>query len=171
MSILKILEYPNNFLRKKSIEIVNFDASLANHLENMKETMYANNGVGLASIQTGHPIRALIINIPREDGNIYQEDLLEIINPKITKTSGTTKFNEGCLSVPDFYEDVDRFENIDLTYQNRDGALCHLEANGYLAVAIQHELDHLNGILFIDKLSITKRKKFEKEFKKLKNQN
>lgn len=164
--ILPILSYPNPILKTKSSNVENFDHNLHTLLENMYETMLSREGVGLAGIQVGVAQRVLIINIPREDKIQYKEDLLEIINPVIEKKSGEIYFTEGCLSVPNFYEDVLRYDEIEISYQDRFGLVKTLHATGYLAVAIQHEMDHLNGVLFVDRLSLMKRKKFEKEFKR-----
>lgn len=164
--ILPILSYPDSKLKQRSSEVEVFDEKLHTLLDDMYETMLSREGVGLAGIQVNVPQRILIINIPREDKIQYKEDLLEIINPKITKKEGEIFFTEGCLSVPNFYEDVLRYDEVELSYQDRFGNPQTLEAQGYLAVAIQHEMDHLDGILFIDRLSMMKRKKFEKEFKR-----
>lgn len=164
--ILPILSYPDSKLKQRSSEVEVFDEKLHTLLDDMYETMLSREGVGLAGIQVNVPQRILIINIPREDKTQYKEDLLEIINPKITKKEGEIFFTEGCLSVPSFYEDVLRYDEVELNYQDRFGNPQTLEAQGYLAVAIQHEMDHLDGILFIDRLSMMKRKKFEKEFKR-----
>lgn len=164
--ILPILSYPNPSLKKRSSEVTSFDEKLHTLLEDMYETMLSRDGVGLAGIQVGEAQRILVINIPREDKKQYKEDLLEIINPKIIKKEGEIFFTEGCLSVPNFYEDVMRFDEVEIAYQDRFGNLQTLHAQGYLAVAIQHEMDHLDGILFVDRLSMMKRKKFEKEFKR-----
>lgn len=164
--LLEVIHYPNKMLRTISKEVKEFNQDLHTLLDNMYETMLAKNGVGLAAIQVAQAKRILIINIPREDEQQYQEDLLEIINPIITSAEGEILWNEGCLSVPGFYEEIKRFEKIHITYQNRFGEMLEAEFEGFSAVAIQHEIDHLNGILFVDKLSILKRKKFEKELKK-----
>ncbi|PAF48657.1 peptide deformylase [Helicobacter sp. 12S02232-10] len=167
MAILEVLKYPNPTLRKISQEVKNFDEDLHRLLDNMYETMNSKNGVGLAAIQVGVQKRVLLINIPRDDNEQYQEDLLEIINPVFLKKEGSLKWNEGCLSIPEFYEEIDRFEKITLAYQDRFGNKKILQGEGLLSIAIQHEIDHLNGILFVDKLPILKRKKFEKELKKI----
>ncbi|AFI04433.1 peptide deformylase [Helicobacter cetorum] len=164
--LLEIVHYPSKILRTISKEVVSFDKELHQHLDNMYETMIAGKGIGLAGIQVNLALRMLLINIPRDDDKQYKEDCLEIINPKLIDTKGIVKWNEGCLSVPDFYEEVERFEKITIEYQNRYGELKVLEAKDLLAIAIQHEMDHLNGVLFVDKLSIVKRNKFEKELKK-----
>lgn len=171
MAILEILKYPNKTLRKISKDVQDFDNTLHQLLDDMYDTMSQKQGVGIAAIQVGVDKRALLINVPREeDGEQYKEDLLEIINPVFLKKEGSIKWNEGCLSVPEFYEEVDRFEEITLAYQDRFGKKKILQAKGLLAIAIQHEIDHLNGVLFVDKLPILKRKKFEKELKKAQKQ-
>ncbi|MCE3047737.1 peptide deformylase [Helicobacter kayseriensis] len=165
--VLDILHYPNPILKKRSRDVDLFNEELHQFLDDMYDTMIAKDGVGLAAIQVGRDIRALLVNIPREDKQQYKEDLLEMINPEIIHKEGEIFFSEGCLSVPNFYEDVLRFEELEVRYQDRFGNPQTLQAQGYLAVAIQHEIDHLNGVLFVDRLSIIKRKKFEKEFKKI----
>jgi len=164
---LTIVEYPNKKLKEKSTIITEFNANLHNLLDSMYTIMIDTNGIGLAAIQVDYPIQALILSIPDEDDKQSKENLLEIINPKIISKSGTTTYQEGCLSVPSFYEDIKRYEKITITYQDRDANEQTLEADGLLSIAIQHEIDHLNGILFIDKLSYARRKKFEKEYKKM----
>jgi peptide deformylase len=164
---LNIVEYPDKRLRQKSSEVKVFDEKLHALLDAMHPFMIQTNGIGLAAIQVEHPIRALVLNIPDEDGEQPPENLLEIINPVLVAKSGETTYQEGCLSVPQFYEDINRYEKVTINYQDRDGNTKTLEADGLLAIAIQHEMDHLEGILFIDKLSYARRKKFEKEYKKL----
>lgn len=164
--MLEVITYPNPMLRQISKEVEKFDEELHSLLDGMYEVMLKKNGVGISAIQVAHPIRALLICIPDEEGNQHKENLLEVINPEIIQKDGDISFNEGCLSVPEFYEDVKRFNNIVVSYQDRYGNKKEIEASGYLAVAFQHEIDHLNGVLFIDKLPILKRKKFEKELKK-----
>ncbi|MGL2548110.1 peptide deformylase [Helicobacter pylori] len=167
MALLEIIHYPSKTLRTISKEVVSFDSKLHQQLDDMHETMIASEGIGLAAIQVGLPLRMLIINLPQEDGVQHKEDCLEIINPKWIETKGSIMYREGCLSVPGFYEEVERFEKVKIEYQNRFAEVKILEASELLAVAIQHEIDHLNGVLFVDKLSILKRKKFEKELKEL----
>ena len=164
--VLEVLTYPNKILFEKSKKVAKFDENLAKFLDDMYETMIAKNGIGLSAIQVGNPIQALVINLANEDGKQDKNDLLEIINPQILKADGEQIYQEGCLSVPGFYEDVKRAENIVLKYQNRKGESCELKADGLLAVCIQHEIDHLNGHLFIERIGYNKRKKFNQEFKK-----
>ncbi|WP_120850770.1 peptide deformylase [Helicobacter pylori] len=170
MALLEIIHCPSKILRTISKEVVSFDSKLHQQLDDMHETMIASEGIGLAAIQVGLPLRMLIINLPQEDGVQHKEDCLEIINPKWIETKGSMMYKEGCLSVPGFYEEVERFEKVKIEYQNRFAEVKILEASELLAVAIQHEIDHLNGVLFVDKLSILKRKKFEKELKELQKQ-
>lgn len=164
--LLPIITYPNKQLKVRSAEVTQFDHLLHRFLDDMYETMMSSNGIGLAAIQVANPIRALILCIPDEEGNQSKENVIEIINPIIHNPQGTVMYQEGCLSVPGFYEDVERFETLTLHYQNRHGEKCTLEASELLAIAIQHEIDHLEGKLFIEKLSYARRKKFEKEYKK-----
>ena len=165
--VREIVVYPNKILKQKSKEVVEFNDELHELLDSMYPMMIDTNGIGLAAIQVAHPIRAFILNIPNEDVEQPKENLIEMINPVITSKEGSTKYQEGCLSVPEFYEDVERFEKVSVEYQDRFGTKHTLDADGLLAIAIQHENDHLDGILFIDKLSYARRKKFEKEYKKI----
>lgn len=164
---LTIVEYPNKKLREVSQEVKVFDEKLHQLLDAMYPLMIETNGIGLAAIQVGHATRVLILNIPDEEGEQPRENLLEIINPVVTHKDGEAVYQEGCLSVPKFYEDISRFETLTLNYQDRNGNTKTLEADGLLSIAIQHEMDHLEGILFIDKLSYSRRKKFEKEYKRM----
>lgn len=164
---LTIVEYPDKRLKEKSLTVEKFDANLHRLLDGMYDMMIESNGIGLAAIQVAHPIRVLILNIPDEEGEQPKENLIEIINPVITSKEGVATYQEGCLSVPGFYEEVERFETLSLNYQDRDGNTKTLEADGLLSIAIQHEMDHLEGVLFIDKLSYSRRKKFEKEYKRV----
>ena len=164
---LSIVEYPDKRLRNKSVKIEKFDANLHALLDAMYPLMIQTNGIGLAAIQVGVAKEVLILNIPDEDGEQSKDNLIEIINPVLTNQRGETTYQEGCLSVPSFYEDIDRFEFLTVNYQDRDGNTRTLEADGLLSIAIQHEYDHLQGILFIDKLTSSRRRKFEKEYKKM----
>jgi len=167
--IREIITYPNKRLFLKSKEITNFDSTLHNLLDDMYETMIAKDGIGIAAIQIDVPLRAFIVNICDEEGEQKKENLLEFINPQITILSEETiSCQEGCLSVPEFFEQVQRPDHILIKYQDRFGKFCELEAKDFLAVAIQHENDHLNGHLFIEKIPFLKRQKFEKDFKKQK---
>ena len=164
--IREVLTYPNKLLRTKSSDVVKFDDELHTLLDDMYDTMIAENGVGLAAIQVGIPLNVLIINLPNEEDIQEKEDLIEAINPVITHKDGEQVFVEGCLSVPGFNEEVKRAQHIIVEYYNRNGEKQTMECEDFLAVAWQHEMEHLAGHLFIENLSITKRKKFEKEWKK-----
>ena len=161
-----VITYPDKRLKLVSEPVTEFNEKLHTLLDDMHETMLAQNGVGLAAIQIAQPKAVLILCIPNEDGEQLDENLLEIINPKVLSESGEITYQEGCLSVPGFYEDINRFEFIEISYQDRNGEEQILKADELLSVAIQHEMDHLKGKLFIEKLSYIKRKKFEKELKK-----
>lgn len=164
--ILNIVTYPDKRLKTPSLDVDSFDEGLHTFLDDMYDTMIHKNGIGLAAIQVANPIRALILCVPDEDGNQHRDSLLEIINPRIVNSSGSTLYQEGCLSVPGFYEDIERYDTLTLCYQDRHGGSCTLEATDLLCIAIQHEIDHLEGKLFIEKLPYHRRKKFEKEYKK-----
>ncbi len=164
--IRQIITYPDKRLFLRSNEVEKFDKELHTLLDDMYETMIAKNGIGLAAIQVAEPIRALIINLPDEEGKQHKEDLLELINPVIVEKKGKQVYTEGCLSVPDYYDDVERAEWVKVEFQDRFGNKKSIETDGLLSVAIQHEMDHLDGHLFIEKLPYMKRKKFEKEWKK-----
>ncbi len=166
----EIVVYPDRRLKLISKEVVSFDGALHDLLDDMYDTMIAKNGVGLAAIQVGVDLRALIINIPLEEkeGNESQpkENTLEMINPVIIEADGKEKFQEGCLSIPGFYEDIERAKHVRVEYYDRDGNKETIEDDDFLAIAMQHEIDHLEGKVFIEKLSYIKRKKFEKEWKR-----
>ncbi len=162
-----IVVYPDKILKKVSQEVTDFDEKLHTLLDDMYETMIAKNGIGLAAIQVAVPLQALLINLVREeDEKQHKEDLLEVINPKILEADGQMVYQEGCLSVPGYYEDVKRAEHVKVSFFDRHGKEHIKEYRGLMAIAFQHEMDHLKGHLFIEKLSFLKRKKFEKEWKK-----
>ncbi|NLK65891.1 MAG: peptide deformylase [Campylobacteraceae bacterium] len=165
--ILDVLTYPDKRLYEKSKKVEVFDESLHKFLDDMYETMVEYKGIGLAAIQVGKPIRALIVNLVNEEGVQDKADLLEIINPEILEKSGEICYQEGCLSVPEFFEDVTRPSDIVVRYQDRDGNFHEIAASELLAVCIQHEIDHLNGHLFIEKISYKSKKRFSKEYKKI----
>ena len=164
--VREVIVYPDKRLKLVSKEVKEFGSDLHTLLDDMYETMYESNGVGLAAIQIGVDQRVLIINEPNENDEQPKENTLEMINPIIIEKSGSTKFQEGCLSVPGFYEDVERCKYVKVDYQDRYGNARTIESDTFLAIAIQHEMDHLEGKVFVEKLSILKRKKFEKEWKK-----
>jgi peptide deformylase len=134
-------------------------------LDDMLETMYRAPGIGLAAVQVGIPLRIVVIDISEK-----QDSPLYLINPEILAHEGTEEMEEGCLSVPGFYELVSRAERIRVRALNRDGAMFELETDGLLAVCIQHEIDHLDGKLFVDYLSALKRQRIRKKLEKERRQ-
>ena len=163
---LPVITYPNRQLKVISKEVTTFDKKLHTFLDNMYDTMIESNGIGLAAIQVAKPLRVLILCLADEEGEQSKDELVEMINPKLYDLKGSSLYQEGCLSVPGFYEDIERYETITVDYQDRDGNAHTITTDGLYAVAIQHEMDHLEGKLFIEKLSYIKRKKFEKEYKR-----
>ncbi len=178
MAVLEVLTYPDPRLREISQPVEKFGPEIAKLAESMLETMYAENGIGLAAPQVGELIRMLVIDTrPRDTKGRYEKnDLSEqeakitqplvIINPVVVKGEGETTYSEGCLSVPSFFEEVDRFESIELQYQDVHGKNHVLKTDGLLAICIQHEMDHLEGTLFIDHLSFVKSNKIKNTIKK-----
>jgi len=176
--VREILVYPNKTLKRISKEVESFDGALHDLLDDMYDTMRAQNGLGIAAIQIGVALRALIINIPLDDpnGEHYMDDemgndqpkenTLEMINPVIVSKEGHRKYQEGCLSIPGVYEDIERAKKVQVEYFDRNGNKQVIEDDDFLAIAVQHEIDHLDGKVFIEKLSFLKRKKFEKEWAK-----
>jgi peptide deformylase len=170
--IREIITYPNPLLRKKSRDVEAFDEKLHSLLDDMNDTMLHAGGVGLAAIQIGIDLNVLIINIPVENENNSNEseqlaeNLIEAINPVITHKDGEQVFNEGCLSIPGYHAEVKRAEHIIIEYFDRYGEKHTMECEDFMAVAWQHEMEHLTGHVFIENLSYLKRKKFEKDWKK-----
>lgn len=164
--IREVLVYPDKRLKQVSSDVDIFDEDLHILLDDMFETMHAKDGIGLAAIQIGIAKNILIINIPNPEEDQEKEKTLEVINPKIIRAEGEEIHQEGCLSVPGYYEEVSRYKNIVVEFYDRYGKRQEIECDDLLSVAFQHEMDHLNGKLFIEKLSFLKRKKFEKEWKK-----
>ncbi|MCM2281382.1 MAG: peptide deformylase [Bdellovibrionaceae bacterium] len=176
--ILEILTYPDPRLRKKGVVVETVTPELAKLAQDMLETMYDSEGIGLAAPQVGHSVRLLVIDTrPRdEQGNVDTSGMTEleqqipqpliVFNPKIVKSSGRTTYEEGCLSVPTFFEDVDRFDYIEVEAMNEKGEKILLKTDGLLAICIQHEMDHLDGKLFIDRLSPVKSGRIKKRIEK-----
>ncbi len=143
MTVRNIVKYPDPILREKAKEVKNFNERLGKLLDDMAETMYAANGVGLAAPQVGISKRVLVVDIG--------EELMEIVNPEIVEKSGEQlEPPEGCLSIPGLLGYVRRANEIVIKGQDRNGKPIEIKAEGFLARAFQHEIDHLNGVLFID---------------------
>lgn len=164
MALLTILEFPDPRLRTKAVPVTQVNGTIQRLVDDMIETMYAANGVGLAATQANVHQRVVVIDVSEE-----RNQPRAFINPEIIKREGVEITEEGCLSVPGAYEDVERAERVTVRALDRDGKQFTLDADGLLAVCIQHELDHLEGKLFVDYLSDLKRtrirKKLEKEHK------
>ena len=164
MSKLEILTYPDNFLGKPTTPLENIDGKVQQMIDDMALTMYEAPGIGLASIQVGWDKSLLIYDIaPRDE----KRSLQVLINPKIVTQEGKIlSENEGCLSVPDFRADVQRAANITVEGHDREGKPIRLDAEGLLAIVLQHEIDHLNGTLFIEHISSLKRQMYKRRVKK-----
>ena len=154
--MLEILKYPDERLKQLSKPVDDFGSKLHKLLDEMAVTMYASNGIGLAAPQVGKLSRFFLIDLGTEEKS--QKKLHEFINPELSNGKGKIIYEEGCLSIPGLTEEVKRSETITVTYQDRRGKTHELVAEGLLAVAIQHENDHLDGILFLDRLSPLKRR-------------
>lgn len=160
MAIRPILEAPDPLLRQISTPVEAVTAEIQTLIDDMFETMYAAPGIGLAAIQVGVPKRILVIDLqdPEEEGGEPVRKPMVFVNPEILRSSDNAKpYNEGCLSVPDQYAEVDRPDSVRARWLDRDGNPHEEEIEGMLATCLQHEMDHLEGILFIDYLSRLKR--------------
>ncbi len=161
MALLEILTHPDPRLRHQSVDIEVVDDEIRQVAKDMLETMYAAPGIGLASIQVNEPRSIVVIDISEE-----KDQPLTLINPKITTAAGSEEREEGCLSVPGVFETVSRAEQITVEALDLDGQPFTLEAEGLLAVCIQHELEHLQGKLFVDHLSRLKQQRIRKRLEK-----
>ena len=189
MSILPIVHIPDPVLRRKSQPVERVDDDLRKFLDDMLETMYDAPGIGLAAVQVGEPLRIFTVDCAKrdedEDGEGEENgeqvkaekeeepprDPIFLINPEIVSYSDERSvYEEGCLSIPDYYADVERPASCTVKYLDRDGKEQILEADGILATVIQHEYDHLNGVLFIDHISKLKRDMVIRKFTKLAKQ-
>jgi peptide deformylase len=165
MAIRPILEVPDPRLTRAAAAVERIDDELKRLLDDMLETMYAAPGIGLAAIQVGEPIRMLVIDLAKE-GEPKAPQIF--INPEIIENSdGRSVYEEGCLSIPDYYAEVERPAKVRVKYIDLDGKPQEIEADGVLATCLQHEIDHLNGVLFIDHISKLKRDMVLRKFKKL----
>ena len=164
MAILPIIELPDPRLRLVSEPVGAVDAAVRKLMDDMLDTMYEAPGIGLAAIQVAVAKRVLVMDVARED---EPKQPLCLANPEIVWSSeDKTVYQEGCLSIPEYYEDVERPKQVRVRYLDRDNKVQELEADGLLATCVQHEIDHLNGVLFIDYLSRLKRERVVKKFAK-----
>jgi len=163
MALLPILEFPDPRLRTVAKPVERVDATLSRLIDDMFETMYAAPGVGLAANQVGISLRVAVMDCAPKD---TPPQPLVLINPEIVEASERTEMDEGCLSVPDTSEKVTRYNRLKLKALDRHGNVFQIDAEGLMAQAIQHEIDHLDGKLYIDYLSSLKRERINKKLKK-----
>lgn len=156
---------PDPILRQVSTPVERIDDDVRRLADDMLETMYDAPGIGLAAIQIGVPLRMLVIDLAKED---QPKEPHVIINPRVlAHGDGTSVYEEGCLSIPEYYAEVERPETVTVSYLDRDGKERSIEADGLMATCLQHEIDHLNGVLFIDHISKLKRDMVVRKFRKL----
>ncbi len=161
MALLEILHFPDPRLRNKAMPVDQVDDAIRQIVDDMFETMYHAPGIGLAATQVNIAQRIIVIDISKD-----KSEPLCLINPEILSRSGEEEMEEGCLSVPGYYETVRRAEKVMIGALGRDGQAFELEADDLLAVCIQHEIDHLDGKLFVDYLSPLKRQRIKKKLEK-----
>ena len=167
MANLQIFTFPDPILRQKAEPVEVFDQAISEIASSMLETMYNSNGIGLAAIQAGILKRIIVIDLNSGIEDYTKRDPHIFINPKIVKESGKTVSEEGCLSVIDFRGEIQRSEKITLEYQDVKGKNEKIDTDGMMSICLQHEIDHLNGILFIDHLPFLKQKIVKKRLSKL----
>ncbi|MFT5134067.1 MAG: peptide deformylase [Gammaproteobacteria bacterium] len=161
MAKLEVLHFPDPRLRKKAATIEKVDIIIKTLAEDLLETMYDEGGIGLAATQVDIQKRIIVIDVSED-----RDSPMVLINPEVIASDGIEQMQEGCLSVPGYYDDVERAERIKYTYQNLEDECVEEEADGLLSVCIQHEIDHLDGKLFIDYLSPLKRQRLMKKIEK-----
>lgn len=165
MTIKPLIYLPDPILREVSKPVETFDTAVRKAASDMLETMYEAPGIGLAAIQIGLPLRMLVIDVAKDDEPKAPQIF---INPEILSSSDARAiYEEGCLSIPDYYAEVERPASVRVAYFDETGAKKEVEAAGLLATCLQHEIDHLNGVLFIDYLSKLKRDMVVRKFRKL----
>ncbi len=161
MAILEILQYPDPRLNLPAQRVEKIDAATRKLIDDMVETMYAAPGVGLAAGQVDRPLQIIVIDVSDD-----RSDLRVFVNPEITRREGVAVNQEGCLSLPGIYDNVERAESVTVTALDRNGSRFTLNASGMLAACIQHEMDHLHGKIFIDYLSELKQNRVRAKLKK-----
>ncbi len=160
MALLDIHTYPDPVLKMVSKPVETIDERIRTLLQDMAETMYANSGVGLAASQVGVNLRMIVVDANRDEEG---SQLLKLINPRITNKTGKFKSEEGCLSLPELIVEADRFETVEVEALQPDGTPTRIQAEGLLSIALQHEIDHLDGILLTDRLSSLRRSLYNKK--------
>jgi peptide deformylase len=167
MAVRPILTFPDAVLRSKAQPVVSIDADLQRLIDDMIETMYAAPGIGLAAIQVGVPLRVFVVDVTSgKDPNA----LMTFINPEIVRLEGRVREDEGCLSVPSVYGVTPRAQKVRIRGLNRDGETCEMEGEGLLARAFQHETDHLQGLLFFDRMGPVGRDLIKRKYKRAQRQ-
>jgi peptide deformylase len=166
MAVREIKKYPDPVLRRKTASVGAINEDICRLIDDMVETMHAAPGVGLAANQVGVSLQVAVIDIGSHEEEGGKHPLMVLINPEIISQEGAVVAEEGCLSVPDFTEKVKRAARVKVRARDREGKTFELEADGFMAKALQHEIDHLNGILFIDRLSPIKKSIFRRKLKK-----
>lgn len=166
MAIREIRKYPDPVLRQKTGRVETLDAALLRLIDDMVETMHAAPGVGLAANQVGVPLQVAVIDLSSREEKGQRHPLLVLINPEMLSQEGSVTEEEGCLSLPEYTEMVKRAAKVKVRAQDRAGKSFEMEADGLLAKALQHEIDHLNGLLFVDRLSTLKKDIFKRRYKK-----
>jgi len=166
MAIREIRKYPDPVLRQKTDRVETLDAALLRLIDDMVETMHAAPGVGLAANQVGVPLQVAVIDLSSREEKGQRHPLLVLINPEMLSQEGSVTEEEGCLSLPEYTEMVKRASKVKVRAQDRAGKSFEMEAEGLLAKALQHEIDHLNGLLFVDRLSALKKDIFKRRYKK-----
>jgi peptide deformylase len=167
MAIRPIRTHPDPVLRVKTARVEKIDNTLDQLIQDMVETMHAAPGVGLAANQVGVSLQMAVIDLSSRENDEQRHPLIVIINPEILSSEGAVVEEEGCLSIPDYSEKVKRAAKVTVRAQDRTGKYFEVTAEGLLAKALQHEIDHLNGVLFIDRLSPLKKNIFKRRLKKL----
>jgi peptide deformylase len=175
MAVLEIKKYPEKILKEKTAPVTEFDSELQRLIDDMIETMYAAPGVGLAANQVGVSKQIIVIDVSsaeanrsdkeeRGDESFRQSPLIVLINPKIVHAEGETAVEEGCLSIPGYIMVMKRAEKVKVTGLDRQGKPVEIEGTGFLSRALQHEIDHLNGILLVDRIGRFKKELFKKRY-------
>lgn len=167
MALREIRKFPDPVLRQKTDRVTNINGTIERLIDDMVETMHAAPGVGLAANQVGVSLQVAVIDLSTREEKERRRPLLVIINPEVLSMEGSVVEEEGCLSIPEYAEKVKRAARVKVRAQDRTGKIFELEAEGLLAKALQHEIDHLNGLLFIDRLSPLKKSIFKRRLKKM----
>ena len=161
------MKYPDPILKKMGEPVGNIDSELNRLIDDMIETMYEADGVGLAAQQVGYSIMLAVMDVPMGDDYKRGDNLMALINPEIIDHEGEITYEEGCLSVPDYTARVARWERVSVKALNRSGEEIVINGEDLLSIALQHEIDHINGILIINRISRLKREIFERKLKKV----